>query len=251
MEFSIERVYEVDATPAQVWRAVNTPQGLASWLFPVDEPDVRPDGDEPYAWGGHVVQAWDVPRHSIVRGEFENGGANQLEYEITDLGEGRSRVRYDHSGIFVGDWQGQYDGADQHTDFYVHSLREYLEFFAPRIAVGYVGVEGPEASRAAGSFERVLAAFGLDATSQAGDIVSIDVEGVGPVAGVVDFLHGTFLGIRTEHELLRVYGREAFAGDMGTALGHHLFDEDADAGVAYEAWKRWLDELFASSAAPR
>ena len=40
-------------------------------------------------------------------------------------------MRYVHSGIFVDDWDNQYDGAAKHTDFYLHTLREYLTHFAP------------------------------------------------------------------------------------------------------------------------
>jgi uncharacterized protein YndB with AHSA1/START domain len=140
-EFEIRRETILEATPQQAWDAINTGAGLASWLFPAGEGAPSGEGD---VWAGHRVLAWDPPRHSHVRMDGEDGFYNSLENTIEDRGDGTLLLRYVHSGVIVDDWDTQYDGAAQHTDFYQHSMAEYLRHFAGRHAV-YVGAEGPAA----------------------------------------------------------------------------------------------------------
>ena len=51
---------------------------------------------------------------------------------LRDVHSEEDEAFYVHSGILTGDWDAQYDGASRHTDFYLHTLREYLTHFAPR-----------------------------------------------------------------------------------------------------------------------
>ena len=71
-EFEVPRIVTLDASPEQVWSAVTTGQGVASWLFPTGgDPEPRVGGS---AWGGHIVQAWDPPSHYGVRADGEKIG---------------------------------------------------------------------------------------------------------------------------------------------------------------------------------
>ena len=63
-----------------------------------------------------------------------------------------------------------------HTDFYAHSLAEYVRHFAGRDAT-YVSVDAPDASAQAGSFDRLLRALGLDVDAAAGDPVLLRPTG--------------------------------------------------------------------------
>ena len=97
-EFEVPRIVTLDASPEQVWSAVTTGQGVASWLFPTGgDPEPRVGGS---AWGGHIVQAWDPPSHYGVRADGENGWFNALDYVIEANGA-TTTLRYVHSGIFV------------------------------------------------------------------------------------------------------------------------------------------------------
>lgn len=129
-EFDIRREVVLPVGPEQVFEAVTT--GQANWLFPM------PATPEP--------EAWAPPTHFAVRQVGEDGWFNALEYVIEAREGGTAVLRYVHSGVFTDDWDNQYDGASKHTDFYLHTLGQYLGHFAGRSAT-YVSVSGPEPSR--------------------------------------------------------------------------------------------------------
>jgi hypothetical protein len=232
-EFEIRREVELPATPEEVWEAATTSEGNAAWLFPnlVDPADVRVS--EP-------------PHRFLVRTEGENGWFNAIE-DVIEARDGSTTVlRYVHSGILTDDWDNQYDAADKHTDFYLHTLGQYLRHFKGRPATyvggGPDGIVAPESSSAAGSLERLKRALGVDGAA-VGDTVTLDVEGLGPQEGVLDYANQHFLGIRTGDALYRVFGREAWG--YGTAVSAHLFADDADEQRTTEAWSAYLAKVFA------
>ena len=126
-EFEIRREVELPATPEQVWQAVATGDGTAAWMFPVAEGAPSRVGE---VWAGHTVKAFDPPRHLHVSAEGPDGQVmNALEYLIEARDGGTVVLRYVHSGVFADDWDNQYDAAGQHTDFYLHTLGQYLRYF--------------------------------------------------------------------------------------------------------------------------
>jgi uncharacterized protein YndB with AHSA1/START domain len=240
-EFEIAREFEVDATPEQVWEAITA--GTGGWLWPMEEPEPREGGKGPF---GSTVTAWDPPHHYTNRVENVEGISeqtlNQLDYTIEPRDEGRRAwVRYVHSGIFVDDWDNQYDAAGRHTDFYLHTLRQYLTHFDRR-PVAFATFDGPDASKASGSFAAVGRALGLtDDTA-----VGARVQARGPegqvLDAVVDFRNPYFLGLRTEDALIRVFGRDHWGYPVGMSV--HDFAPGADAKADEDAWKGWLDGVF-------
>jgi uncharacterized protein YndB with AHSA1/START domain len=227
-EFEVRREVDLPGTPEQVWEAISTEAGLASWLFPEQV--------------GEGVQTWEPPHHLAVRQEGE-GWFNALEYTVEGRAGGTT-LRYVHSGIFDdAGWDDQYDAVSQHTDFYLHTLGQYLAHFAPRTAryVGDVpgGISGPEASMAPDGFARLKVALGVDSGAE-GDRVSADIAG--PVEGVLDYARGNFLGIRTGDGLYRFFGRNAFGGPVALAL--HDFS-GGDPTQTQQALKTWLDGIYA------
>jgi hypothetical protein len=234
-EFEISREVELSATPEQVWEAVATPEGNASWLFPT-----------PIEPGGPDVAAWEPPRRFSVRTE-QGEWFNALEYVIQGRGDGTTLLRYAHSGIFVDDWDAQYDAVGQHTDFYLHTLGEYLKHFAGRTAtyVGDVpgGVQGPASSAQPGAFARLQQALGLERGAAEGDRVELAPQGLDPIVGVIDYLRPNFIGIRTADGLYRFFGRDAFGAPVGVAL--HLFSAGVDAEATKLAWQSWLSGVLA------
>jgi uncharacterized protein YndB with AHSA1/START domain len=236
-EFEIRRDVELQGTPEQVWDAVATGAGLASWMFP-----------SPIEGGGEggPIQAWDPPHHLKIRQEGEGGWFNALEYTIEGRDGGTTALRYVHSGIFDDEgWDDQYDAVDAHTDFYLHTLGQYVAHFSPRTAtyIGDVpgGINGPEASMVAEGFDRLKAAVGLDVASE-GDTVKADLGDYGRIEGTADYVRNSFAGIRTDDALYRFFGRNAFGGPVGMQV-HHFGDVDAEAAQA--DLKRWLDRVYA------
>ncbi|TDB85847.1 SRPBCC domain-containing protein [Actinomadura sp. KC216] len=241
--FEIVREFEVDATPEQVWDAFTT--GAAGWLWPA-EYEPRVGGA---AGMGGVVTAWDPPHRLASRQEDPDGieglpqSLNELDTLIEPREGGRAWVRYVHSGIFTDNWDDQYDGANRHTDFYLHTLRQYLVHFTGLPAT-QSDVHGPKASMAKGSFEAAVRALGLDGAAE-GDTVRVDLPGAGEADAVVDFRDEHFLGLRTGEAMYRVFGRDAWGGPVGIAV--HDFAPGSAAGQerVKKAWQGWLQDVFA------
>jgi uncharacterized protein YndB with AHSA1/START domain len=242
-EFEIRREVDLPATPEDVWEAVATAAGTAAWLFPQGEFEGRVGGKTA---DGSTIEAWDPPNHFAVRYEGEDGYVNALEFVIEGRGGGTTVLRYMHSGVLTQDWDNQYDAAAAHTDFYLHTLGQYLEHFSGR-TVTYIGdapggVNGPASSAAPGSFGALLRALELDGAS-VGDAVAPEVDGAGSLRGVVDYLQPQFAGIRTDDGLYRFFGRDAYGAPVGLQI--HLFDDGADKDAVQARWQAWLNGLYA------
>lgn len=235
-EFTIRREVALPATLDHVFAAVTT--GTAGWMFPVDElageGGIGPDNP--------IVTSWKPPHEFSVRTEGEDGWFNALEYLIEARDGGTCVLRYVHSGIMVDDWEGQYDGADKHTMFYLHSLGQYVQYFSGR-PVTYVAANGPAASGHPDALEVLARALGLSEGATAGEQVRLEVPGIKPIDAEVDYRTTYFIGLRGDDALYRFYGRSAFGGKVDAA--HHLFAPDADGDANRQAWQTWLDGVYA------
>ncbi|WP_159766668.1 SRPBCC family protein [Streptomyces sp. HM190] len=241
-EFEIAREFEVDATPEQVWDAVTS--GTGGWLWPTEAPEPRAGGAGPF---GSEVVAWEPPHRYTNRVEDVEGISqqtlNQLDYTIEPRDEGRRAwVRYVHSGIFVDDWDNQYDAAGRHTDFYLHTLRQYLTRFAGRPVTAFATFDGPEASSAADAFTAVARALGLADDTAEGARVQVEGPDGKPLDAVVDYRNPYFLGLRTDDALIRFFGRNHWGHPVGISV--HDFAPGADAEADETAWKGWLNGVF-------
>ncbi|GAC1318244.1 MAG: SRPBCC domain-containing protein [Chloroflexota bacterium] len=240
--FECRREIELPGTPDQVWAAVATSEGNEAWLFPNP---IAPGQGSHASDGITTTTAWDPPHHFAVRSE-QGDWFNALDFEIEGQG-GTTLLRYVHGGIFVDDWDSQYDAVSQHTDFYLHTLSEYLGHFAGRKATyvgdGPGGLQAPQASMAAGSFERLKQALGLPDSVAEGQSVSLTPRGLPRIQAVVDYVRPNFLGLRTAAGLYRFFGRNAFGSHIG--MSAHLFDAEIDPAQTAQAWQSFLDGVYA------
>jgi hypothetical protein len=234
-EFEIRREVVLPATPEEVWEAVATAGGNAAWMFPTET-----------ELDGSGAKTWDPPHHFAVRTE-QGDWFNAVEFVIEGREGATSLVRYMHSGIFVDDWETQYDAAGQHTDFYLHSLGEYLRHFNGRTAtyVGDVpgGIQGPPSSATPDGFQRLQQALGLGAQHGEGDPVRLTPHGLEPVEGVLDYLRPNFIGVRTADALYRFFGRNAFGAPVGMSI--HMFVDGVDSESVKRTWQDWLNAALA------
>ena len=228
-EFEISREVELPGTPDAVFQAVATGEGNASWLFPSE--------------GGGTVVNSDPPHRFTVRAEGPDGWFNQVDFRIEAHGDG-AILRYVHSGVFDAEgWDDQYDAVNSHTDFYLHTLGQYLEHFSPRTATyvggGPGGLQGPEASMTPDAFTKLQAALGITNGAGTGDTVHLahaDVD------GVIDYRTDRFLGVRTDDALYRFFGRNAFGGPVGMSIHH--FGDGVDADATGLSWENWLASVY-------
>ena len=234
-EFKCDREVLLPADPETVWQAVATKAGNAAWLFPNDV-----DPDSP------VTTVWEPPHRFATRVE-QGDWFNALEFEIEARDGGRALLRYSHSGIFTDDWDSQHDAVQQHTDFYLHTLAQYLEHFAGRPAtyIGEVpqGIPAPASSAVPDGFQRLLLALGVAEDAAEGDAVALRPDGLPPIDGVIDYRRGSFASVRSEDALYCLFGRNAFGSPVAVSI--HSFAPGVDAEAVQEQWRRWLAGVFA------
>lgn len=240
-EFEITREVDLPAAPDDVWTAMTA--HTAAWQFPTGAE--IPAGSAPPEGGPY--KTWDPPNHLVVRTDAPEGTFNAIEYAIEAREGGTAHLRYVHSGILADEWEDQYDAIGPHTDFYLHTLGEYLAHFKGR-EVTYVGqpsagIQGPEAAGAPDAMDTLRAALGISPDSGVGDPVSAPVGDAGTLDGVIDYSTAEFLGIRTDGGLYRFFGRNHYGGVVG--MSAHLFADGLDAAASEAALERWLDSVYA------
>jgi hypothetical protein len=196
--------------------------------------------------GGPII-TWDPPHRLVIRMESPDGTFNALDYAIEARDGGTAHLRYVHSGILADGWEDQYDAIDGHTDFYLHTLAQYLEHFNGR-QVTYVGqpssgIEGPEAAGTPEAMDRLRSALGIADGAAVGDPVNARLGDAGTLDGVIDYSTPEFLGVRTADSLYRFFGRNHYGGVVG--MSAHLFGEGVDPETREAELKAWLDGVYA------
>lgn len=230
-DFRIERESDLPAEPQDVWDAVT--RDSAAWSIPMD-------------LSRSTVLLWEPPRRSVVRTEIGDW-YNQIEFDIAPSPTG-SYIRYVHSGIFVDDWENEYEGARRHTELYMHTLGQYLRYFRGR---GHRRFEAlaPESSITADALDRIRAAWGIAADTPVGAEITLPVPGAAAKSGVLDFHDDAFIGVRTEDALYRVFGRNHFGSPV--ALGGYEYGVQARSEQdSVQSWSGWLRDLYGAVAAP-
>jgi uncharacterized protein YndB with AHSA1/START domain len=240
-EFEVTREIDLPAAPDDVWIAITA--DTAAWQFPTGME--IPAGAAPP--DGAPVTTWDPPHRLVVRMEAPDGTFNALDYTIQAREGGTAHLRYVHSGILADEWEDQYDAIGAHTDFYLHTLGQYLEHFNGR-HVTYVGqpssgIEGPESAGGEDAMDTLRGALGIADDAAPGDAVHADMGAAGSLDGVIDYLTPQFIGVRDHDGLWRFFGRNHFGSVVG--MSAHIFRDDVDAGQAEAALKAWLDSVYA------
>lgn len=237
-EFELRKEVELQATPEQVWTAISTEAGMAAWFMPM--PDVNPDSP--------IVISWDPPQLLATRTpSAPDGSTMAFEYLIAARDGGSTVLRFVHSGLLGDDWSTDYEPmTSAGWDMYLHTLAEYLKHFGGQRAT-YVEAEAPPASARTEAWPVLLTALGLAGEIVAGQPVRLAPNGLPPINGTVDYVHASFLGVRTTEALYRFHGRAAL--NMPIAVGHHLYIEGVDGTAQRQSWQSWLAEVFSADTA--
>jgi hypothetical protein len=240
-EFEVTREIDLPAASDDVWTAITADP--AAWMFPTGM-EIAAGAAPPE---GAPVTTWDPPRRLVIRMESPDGTFNALDYAIEARDGGTAHLRYVHSGILADGWEDQYDAIGAHTDFYLHTLGQYVEHFNGR-PVTYVGqpssgIDGPPSAGGEDAMDTLRAALGIGDGDAVGDAVHADLGTAGSLDGVIDYLAAQFVGVRTDDGLFRFFGRNAYGGVVG--MSAHMFRDDVDAAQAEADLKAWLDSVYA------
>jgi len=231
-EVLVER--EMDAPAEVVFDAITL--HTSGWLWPTDLETLRASTSLEQG----MITEWNPPYRFANRVEAPNGFFNVLDHTLEDRENGRSWLRYIHQGVNFNPEQNLDDAVQQHTEFYLHTLNQYVQHFAPRDAA-FVDIQGPASSASPDAFERVRAALGLTSDSVVDDAVPIAIEGLESTLATLDYSTANFIGLRTETALFRFFGRNAFGAVVGMTI--HSFAGDDGSALA-SAWEKWLSGLY-------
>lgn len=238
---------EIEAPLDQVWRAISSGPGFATWYVPhAIEPTpggiVRTDFGPAGVREGVVLDA--EPPRRLVYGGF--GAPEELvysyEFVLAANGGGHTAFRLVQNGFLDDEvWDQEYDALNAGWDLFVHNLTVYQRYFAGLPATLAMAM----ARSAAGEeWSRLLAALDVPAGARVGDRVVLEVPGVDLVDGVVDFLNpGRHLGIRSACGLHRF---SAEGVDLcGVSVYQYRYGNPPLGPDAAARWQRWLDDRFA------
>jgi uncharacterized protein YndB with AHSA1/START domain len=244
-EFEVREEIALDATPEQVWEAISTGPGVDSWFMGRNEIEPGVGGTVQLTMAGYTQRAtvteWESGKRLAYRGEENpDGSFMAFEYLIEARAGGSTVLRFVHNGFLGDNWESEYNDLKVGDRMYLEKLAAYVKHFPGRLATFSTFLLGPQVADA----ERVWAAFqsaiGLDGTPQVGDPTRLDVAGLAPVEGVVQFLrHPNFLGVRTGEGIhMFVYAQNTIV------VEYHNFAEHVDQEITERAWQSWLATQF-------
>jgi hypothetical protein len=237
-EFEIAREVLIQATPEQLWETIATEAGLAAWFFPSP---VDPDSE--------MVASWEPGQRLVIRTPpGPDGSLHAFEYLIEARDGGSTVLRFVHSGVTGDDWNDEYQAVTSGGwDMYLYTLAQYHRHFSGQPAV-YIEAEGPASSAAPGAWDALTDAV-TGGTAELGTAVRVQLAGLDPVEGVIDYLSPNFAGLRTAGALIRFHGRWPLG--MTVAVSHHAYTGDIDIDRTRRAWAGWLAEAVPATGARR
>lgn len=248
-ERRLEKDVELDASPEQVWAAIATGPGIATWFVPhAVEP--REGGAVEQDYGGGFttsgrVTAWE-PGRRFAYGAFDQPEDGRPSYAYEFLVEGRDGggtvLRFVQSGFLDGaDWDDEYDSFDRGWSLFFDNLRSYLLHF-PGLPARNAVAMSYTAGKARDIWPQVHRALGLTGHPSVGDVVTLAPGGPAPITGVVDVADEEFLGVRSDHGLHRI-GVEGEDG-CGVSAYHYVYGRAVDTDTLTADWQDWLSALF-------
>ena len=239
-EFEITREVDLPAAPDDVWTAITAEhRGLAvpdrGWRSP---PAATPEGAPIHDLGPaapardpHGVAGRDRSTRSTTRSRRASGGTAHL--------------RYVHSGILADEWEDQYDAIDGHTDFYLHTLGQYLEHFNGRRRLRRPAVgrhRGPRGRRHPGRDGRAARRAGRRPDARVGDPVHASLGDAGTARRRGRLLRPRIP--RRAHRRRPVPLLRAQRLRHARRPGPHLFAPGVDREKTELAWRTWLDGRY-------
>jgi uncharacterized protein YndB with AHSA1/START domain len=245
---------EVPGSPEEVWRAIATGPGHATWLFPADieptEGGAMVIHRQPYSDDAEVtVTAWDPPhRFGFAEPIGPDAPALTTEFLVAAQRGGGCVVRVISGLSDDGEgWEDLVDGASEGWRMALFVLRAYLTHFAGLPSTNFdvlvdLGVPGTDRDRASAVLTDVLGLTGLAAGAP---------FRMADAAGTVEHLSAGYVLLRVVEPHPALYAISCFSMEYEAALSVNLLARlyGAPVGVAAAERVRWqtrLDQVRAS-----
>jgi uncharacterized protein YndB with AHSA1/START domain len=249
---SVQVEVEVPGTPEQVWQAIATGPGVASWFVP-SEIEGRVGGAETTHFGGGMdststITDWNPPHRFSTDGSWGPGAPTiATEWTVEARDGGTCIVRVVHS-LFADtdDWDDQLTGVESGWPSFFRILRLYLEHHAGQPSSQIQLMAMPPA---AGAWEKLADALNLAGAAPRDRRDSRD--GAPPFSGIVESVNT----VGHPHMLLRVdspapgalFATASPCGDKAwVTVSLYLYGDTAASVVARDqpAWTAWMSNLF-------
>ena len=254
---SVEAEVDIEATPEQVWQAIATGPGVASWFMNMEsEFDERVGGEIRARMGDQMVPvgkitAWDPPNHFASEGDNAYGpGTPKVGYEWTveakDGGSCRLRLVQTH---FADDdaWDTQLGDAEAGWASFFHVLRNYVERHLGEPSAIVQGM-GPVPGELDEAFTRLTSSLGIE-NVQLGARFECTTEGAPAFSGEIeDIVEGrnrrAMIRLESPHPGTAWVGVSPIAGNMTAIVSLYYYGEGApEAGQRdNEAIASWLQK---------
>lgn len=128
-----EMEIEIAAPPSEVWRAVSTAEGIASWFCPISAVTPGAGGSVTIGWGEGMeatsrIEIWEPDKHlRVVSDRPEPAPPGVIDYLIEGRG-GTTVMRLVHSGFGEGaDFDGEYEGTGAGWPLFLAMMKHSTE----------------------------------------------------------------------------------------------------------------------------
>jgi len=242
---------EVPGTPEQVWEAIATGPGIASWFVPA-ELAAREGGEISFDFGegfgkeGGEVTAWEPPHRFAYRGPEMAGGQLAYEWLVEARSGGTCVVRFVNSGFGEGeDWDAMYDGTSKGWTLFLDCLRLHMEGFAGQDCLA-VRVHAMTAGDNAEVWASLADGLGLPADAAPGHPVE-SAAGAPWLAGAIERFTGWGYVLRLEAPAAGYGFVAAEPSSHGNMLSAYLYLyglEPAAAERERAAWAAWFEGRY-------
>ena len=245
--FNVTKELDAPVPAEDIWLALTTGQGMDGWFLGTgNDVDGRLGGrvHVDFGEGGSAdstIKEWEPLRRFAYGGEpGPDGSSHAFQYTLEGRDGGTTWIRLVHSGFLPDEgWEAEYDALNEGDFVYLHLLSSYAQWFLGQQAAAVIAFHPATGGRDE-AVARFDAALGLSGRPGGDEAVRFEVDGIGEIGGLVDFVSPSFVGVRTDDALLRF----GYSPQGVVFVSHHLYG-GADAAVASAAWQAWLDRTFA------
>jgi uncharacterized protein YndB with AHSA1/START domain len=259
---SIQVDVEVPGTPEEVWQAIATGPGIASWFVPAafEERDGKPVAlalnPGPGMESRAVVTAWDPPHafSSEAAGWFPGSPPVATEWYVEARAGGVCVVRMVQS-LFAStdDWDDQLIGTEAGMPGAFRILQLFLTHFHGQ-QCAFMPFLAPAAQTPADAWAVLAAA--LEFRGDAGQVWTAPAS-VPSLSGVVEQVDadppGALLRLDRPGPGIAALFTMDFGGPVLAAINLYLYGDAAAETVAHETprWQAWIDAHFPQPAERR